>query len=211
MTRVGAAREKSTKSAMESRTKAMKIILGSRSKGRMEMLEEMGIEFGVITADIDEKAIRFDDPKKLVLALARVKADALKPRISEPAILITSDQVVIWNRKIREKPENEKEAKEFLEGYNIAPAETVTAVVVTNLVTGKRMEEVDVAKVYFNNFSENEINDIISEGQVFHLAGGFTVDGEKWASHIKKIKGTRDSVMGLPKKITRKLIKEVSE
>lgn len=189
--------------------KIMKIILGSKSKGRRKMLEEMGIEFEVLTADINEKAIRFDDPKELVLALARAKADALKSRISEPAILITSDQVVTWNGKIREKPENEKEAKEFLSGYNISPAKTVTAVVATNLATGKRAEEVDVATVYFNPFSETEINDIISEGQVFHLAGGFTVDGEKWAGHIKKIEGTRDSVMGLPKEITKRLIEGV--
>ena len=188
----------------------MKIILGSKSKGRKKMLEEMGIEFEVVAADIDEKAVRFDDPKELVLALAKAKADALRLKISEPAILITSDQVVTWQGKIREKPEDEKEAKEFLHGYNLRPAETVTAVVVTNLETGKQMEEVDVAKVYFSPFSENEINDIVSEGQVFHVAGGFIVDGEKWADHIKKIKGTRDSVMGLPKDITRRLIQEVS-
>ena len=73
------------------------------------------------------------------------------------------------------------------------------------------MEEVDVAKVYFNPFSESEINDIISEGQVFHLAGGFTIDGEKWVDHIKKIEGTRDSCMALPKEVTKRLIRGVLE
>lgn len=189
----------------------MKIILGSQSKGRKKMLEEMGISFEVMAANIDEKTIRFEDPKELTLALARAKADALVQKISESAILITSDQVVMWQGKIIEKPENEKEAKEFLEGYNLYPAETVTAVVVTNLATGKRAEEVDVVKVYFNPFSEKEINDIVADGQVFHLAGGFTVDGEKWASHIKKIDGSRDSVIGLPKDITRRLIHEVKD
>ncbi|NQS90060.1 Maf family protein, partial [Patescibacteria group bacterium] len=89
----------------------MKIILGSQSKGRKKMLEEMGVEFEIMPADIDEKAIRLKDPKELVLVIARAKADALKPRISEPAILITSDQVVVWQGKIREKPENGKEAR----------------------------------------------------------------------------------------------------
>ena len=91
----------------------MKIILGSKSKGRKRMLEEMGIEFEVMVADINEKAIRFDDPKELVLALARAKAEVLKQKIPEPTILITSDQVVVWEGKIREKPENEKEARFF--------------------------------------------------------------------------------------------------
>ncbi len=128
---------------------------------------------------------------------------------SKPAILITSDQVVVWEGKIREKPESQEEAREFLKSYNLYPAETITSVVVTNLATDKRVEGVDVAKIYFNPFSDKEITDIVLEGGVFRLAGGFTVDGDIWAPHIKKIEGTRDSVIGLPKKLTKRLIKEV--
>lgn len=188
----------------------MEIILGSKSPGRKKMLEEIGLSFKIEISDIDEKAIRMDDPKKLVLALARAKADAIRKRIKDDAILITSDQVVLWQGKIREKPENENEAREFLEGYNEFPAETITSVVATNIKTGKFAEAVDIAKVYLNPFSQDEINDLIKEGQVFHLAGGFTIDGEKWKKHIKKIDGTRDSVIGLPKDITKRLINEVS-
>ena len=187
----------------------MKIILGSKSKGRKQILEEMGMDFEIMVSDIDEKAIRFDDAEKLVLALARAKAEALKPKIFQPAILITSDQVVVCNKKIIEKPDNEKQAREFLQGYSNFPARTVTSVVVINLKTGKQAETVDTAEVYFTPFSEDEITDLINEGEIFHLAGGFTVDGQKWEKHIQKIQGTRDSVMGLPKTITEKLIKKV--
>ena len=189
----------------------MKIILGSQSQNRKIILQEMGLDFEVMPSNIDEKAIRFDNPKELVLALARAKNDALRPKIKEPAILITSDQVVVWNGEIREKPENAEEAKEFLESYAEIPAETVTAVVVTNLATGQQAEGVDVAKVYFNPFSDEEIEDIIADGRTFTLAGGFTTDGEDWEKHIKKIDGTRDSVMGLPKALTKKLMDEVSK
>lgn len=175
------------------------------------MLEEMGISFEVMVSDINEKMIRFEDAKELTLALAKAKAEALKPKIFEPAILITSDQVAVWNGKIREKPENEKEAKEFLEGYNTFPVETVTAVVATNLATGKRAEAVDIAKVHFFPFLEKDIEEIIKEGSAFHLAGGFNVDGEIWEKHVKKIEGVKDSVMGLPKEITKRLILEVQE
>ncbi len=189
----------------------MKIILGSQSKGRKRMLEEMGVSFEVMPANIEEKAIRFEDPKELVLAIARAKTDALKSKIFEPAILITSDQIVVWQGRIREKPENEKEAREFLEGYNIHPAETVGAVVVTNLETGKQAEGVDTAKVHFSPFSEDEIDCLVADEQIFNFAGGFTIDGERWVSHIREIEGTRDSVIGLPKDLTRRLICEVTE
>lgn len=175
------------------------------------MLEEMGISFEVMAANIDEKAIRCEDPKALVLAIARAKTDALKSKISEPAILITSDQVVVWQGKIREKPESEKEAREFLEGYNVHPAETVGAVVVTNLETGKQAAGVDTATVHFSPFSEDEIDCLVADEQIFNQAGGFTIDGEGWVSHIRKIEGTRDSVIGLPKDLTARLIREVTE
>lgn len=187
----------------------MKIILGSQSKGRKKVLEEMGIDFEVMPANIDEKAIRFKDPKKLVSVLARAKATALESKISEPALLITSDQVVVWKDRILEKPENEKEAREFLEGYNTYPAETITAVFVKNLATGKQGEGMDVAKVYFRPFSASEISELISDGHVFHWAGGFSIDGEKWEKHIEKIEGTRDSIMGLPKRMTKMLLEEI--
>jgi septum formation protein len=189
----------------------MKIILGSKSLGRKKMLEEMGWEFEVLVSDVDEKAIRLEDPKELTLALARAKAEALKPLISEPAILITSDCLVVCNNEILEKPESAEEAGRFLRLYNDFPAEVVTSVVVVNLATGKQSETVDVSWVDFNPYSEADIEAIIADGRVFHISGGFTLDGPLWEKHIKEIRGTRDSVIGLPKELTAKLVREVQE
>lgn len=173
------------------------------------MLEEMGIEFEVMPADIDEKAIRHDDPKELVLGIANAKADFLLPKITEPAILITGDAIVLCAKKVLEKPKTKQEVRDFLQGYKNYPAQTITAVVVTNTSTGKRAEVIDTSKVYFNNFSETEIDAIINDGQVFDLSGGFTIEGSLWEKHVDKIEGTRDSVIGLPKDITERLIDEV--
>lgn len=71
----------------------MEIILGSQSKGRRGVLERAGYTFDVMSADIDERAIRRDDPKELTRALARAKADALLPKIVGQALLVTSDQM----------------------------------------------------------------------------------------------------------------------
>ncbi len=51
-------------------------------------------------------------------------------------IIITSDQVIRWNGKIREKPNDENECREFLRGYKDHPAECVGSVVVHNTKTG---------------------------------------------------------------------------
>jgi len=57
----------------------------------------MGYEFEVMPSNIDEEEIRLENPQELTLALSYVKTNALLSKIKEPAILITSDQVVCWN------------------------------------------------------------------------------------------------------------------
>ncbi|RZB73049.1 hypothetical protein D0Y65_037007, partial [Glycine soja] len=49
------------------------IIMGSSSKARREILAEMGYEFTIMTADIDEKGIRREKLKHLVMALVEAK------------------------------------------------------------------------------------------------------------------------------------------
>jgi septum formation protein len=189
----------------------MKIILGSASKGRQAILKEMGLEFEVIPSEIDEKLFRSDDPKELTMTLARAKAASLIDRIKEPAILITSDNVVVCSGEIREKPVNAEEARKFLKSYGAYPVESYSSVVVTNLATKKSAEGTDVARVYFSPFTDEEIEKLIVVGDVFKLAGGFSPRGEFWSEHVKKIEGGLDGAVGLSKELTRKLINEVSQ
>ncbi|XP_027178286.1 maf-like protein DDB_G0281937 isoform X3 [Coffea eugenioides] len=52
-----------------------KIILGSSSMARRQILSAMGFEFTVMTADIDEKSVRKEKPEDLVMALAEAKRE----------------------------------------------------------------------------------------------------------------------------------------
>ncbi|GAY42705.1 hypothetical protein CUMW_068920 [Citrus unshiu] len=77
-----------------------RIILGSSSMARKEILAEMGYEFTVVTAEIDEKSIRKDKPEDLVMALAEAKAEAIRSRLQSAGqlnpttLLITADTLV---------------------------------------------------------------------------------------------------------------------
>ncbi|XP_026435950.1 maf-like protein DDB_G0281937 isoform X5 [Papaver somniferum] len=122
-----------------------KIILGSSSKARREILTEMGYEYTILTADIDEKNIRMEKPEKLVVALAEAKAVTIMSRLqlsdflekdAEPTLLITADTVVVYEGAIREKPTDKEEARQFLKDYSGGLATVVGSVLVTNLKTG---------------------------------------------------------------------------
>jgi septum formation protein len=185
----------------------MHLILGSQSHGRRELLAAMGYAFAVMPAHIDERAIRADDPGALTLALAHAKADALLPQIHEPALLITADQVVVWQGMIREKPQHAEEARAFLRGYAEGPAETVTAVVVTHTATGLRQQGVDRAMVWFHRIPEEVIDQVIARGEIFAHAGGFSITDPLLSASIERVDGTAESVIGLPTDLTRQLLR----
>ncbi|KAG4157982.1 hypothetical protein ERO13_D02G094600v2 [Gossypium hirsutum] len=201
---------------MEDKTSQFKIILGSSSLPRRKILTEMGYEFTLMSADIDEKGIRKEKPEELVMALAEAKADAILQRLpvsdyvkeAEPTLLITSDQVVVYEGVIREKPANEEEAHQFIKGYSGGHAATVGSVLVTNLKTGFRKGEWDRVEIHFHEIPDEVIEKLIEEGNVLHVAGGLLIEHPLIKPYIKQVVGTIDSVMGLPKAPTEKLIKE---
>jgi len=187
-----------------------KLILGSASLGRRKVLEDLGYKFDILVSDIDEKAIRDDDPQILTSKLANAKADALLDNIKEPAILITSDQVVKYNGTIREKPSNEKEAREFLRSYALHPAEAINTVVVTDTETKKRIERSDNTKVYFKTIPDEIIDKLIAKGDIFKQAGGFSVNDPLVKPYVIKIDGETESLLGMPKTMIQKLLKKLT-
>ncbi|XP_047069383.1 7-methyl-GTP pyrophosphatase-like isoform X1 [Lolium rigidum] len=194
-----------------------KLILGSSSVARKNILNEMGFEFQVMTADIDERSIRREDPEELVMVLAEAKADAIMSRMrisdyqkegDQPTLLITSDIVVVHEGIIREKPSTKEEARQFLKGYSGGHVSTVGGVVVTNLTTGKKLGSLDKAEVYFHDIPEEVIEKLIDEGVVFRVAGGLLLEHPLTLPFVEAVVGSSDSVMGLSKDVANKLIHE---
>ncbi|XP_030950527.1 uncharacterized protein LOC126712251 isoform X3 [Quercus robur] len=201
---------------MEATTSPFKIILGSSSIARRKILAEMGYEFTIMTADIDEKCIRKEKPEDLVMALAEAKAEAILQRLpigdyvkdAEPTLLVTCDQVVVYEGVVREKPSSKEEARQFLKDYSGGHAATVGSVLVTNLKTGFRKGEWDRVEIYFHTIPDETIEKLIEEGTVLYVAGGLIIEHPLILPFVKQVVGTTDSVMGLPKALTEKLIKE---
>ncbi|GAU15301.1 hypothetical protein TSUD_03690 [Trifolium subterraneum] len=195
-----------------------KIILGSSSVARRKILSQMGYQFTLMTADIDEKSIRKDSPEELVMALAEAKADAIINKVQttgnqewvdEPTLLIAADTVVVYEGVIREKPSSKEEARQFLKDYSGRQAATVGSVLVTNLKTGLRKGGSDRVEIYFNEIPDEIIEKLVDEGITLYVAGGLIIEHPLIFPYVKEVVGTTDSVMGLPKDLTEKLLKEV--
>ncbi|GMP81353.1 hypothetical protein CsSME_00036096 [Camellia sinensis var. sinensis] len=195
---------------MDGCTSQFKIILGSSSVARRKVLAEMGYDFTIMSADIDEKSIRKEKPEELVMALAEAKAEAITPKLpigdykrdAEPSVLITCDQVVVCEGMIREKPLSKEEARQFIKA-------TVSSVLVTNLKTGLRKGDWDKVEIHFHSIPDQVIDNLIEEGIVLNVAGGLLIEHPLILPYIKEVVGTIDSVMGLPKTLVERLIMEV--
>ncbi|GAB4839418.1 hypothetical protein Ancab_028941 [Ancistrocladus abbreviatus] len=229
---------------MDADSAQFKIILGSSSQSRRKILAEMGYEFKIMTADIDEKSIRNEKPEELVMALAEAKADAIVSKLqiidnqvkdaeptllvaadtgetgtpklpagdqktdAGPTFLITGDQVVVYEGLIREKPSSKEEARKFIEDYSGSSAATVSSVLVTNLKTGFRKGEWDRVEILFHEIPDETINKLLEEDIVLNVAGGLIIEHPLILPFVKDVVGAMDSVMGLPKAVTERLIRE---
>ncbi|KAI9352737.1 inosine triphosphate pyrophosphatase-like protein [Obelidium mucronatum] len=193
------------------------LILGSSSKSRAYILNKYSIPFTVVTQSIDEKGIgdrTKDNPQDLVLRIAHAKADALiasgkLPKT--PAIVICSDQVAVYQGKIREKPVDEAEAREYLESYRSGPVETFGGVVVYNTATQKKAAVVDHAKQHFKYIPDSVIDALIQAGRVFECCGGFTIEDpilKPFVGETEGIDGGADSIVGLSLTIIQRLIQQ---
>lgn len=188
----------------------MKIILGSASWGRKKVLKDLGFDCVVMPPNIDEKAIRDNDPEKLVLKIANAKADALLKKINEDVILITGDQVVYFDGKILEKPKDQKQAYEFLKSYGTKnPVEFIGSLVLVNTMTGKRVESLQYTKVYLDKISDTVIDAHIKKGGALDAAGGIKIESKEIGPFVKKLEGGLDSAMGLSETVFKELLEQV--
>jgi len=129
----------------------------------------MGYEFTVMSADIDERAIRMEEPEQLVKALAEAKAEAIKQKLQgdsapdsdQPALMITSDQVMVSKGIIRERPRSAEAAREFIKGYSDDRAFAVNFVLVTNLSTGATKGGWDIPEIKFQHIPDEFIDTVV--------------------------------------------------
>lgn len=188
----------------------MNIILGSGSPRRKKLLSEWGYRFETLAPQIDEKSIRDSDFRTLPLKVATAKAEALQSQVKDPALLITCDTVVVYQKQLYEKPVDEDDARRMLKSYGNGPVEVITGVAVTNTATGQKVSGTETAKVYFRQVPAPRIEEMIHHGQIFDFAGAFHPDDPAIKPYIVHIEGEMEAVLGLPKALTEKLIKQAS-
>ncbi|MDP2063440.1 MAG: Maf family protein [Phaeovulum sp.] len=172
----------------------MKLVLGSASPRRAELLAQLGIVPDAFrTPDIDETSRRGETPRAYVLRIARAKAAAVP--LAEGEVLLCADTTVAVGRRILGKPSDAGEAAEFLWALSGRRHHVLTAVVVRR---GARLwERVVDTTVKFKPLSNPEVNAYLASGEWHGKAGAYGIQGRAGA-FIPWLQGSFSAVVGLP-------------
>ena len=176
-----------------------KIILGSASPRRQELLKGMGFEFTVKAINADESFPEDLQAENIPLYLAEKKSKAFAGALNENNLLITSDTIVWHNNKVLNKPAGFAEAVRMLSQLSNSAHEVFTAVCLCSSKKTKLFY--DHTKVHFKNLSLEEIEYYVTNYNVYDKAGAY--GAQDWIGFvaIEKIEGSYFNVMGLPTKM----------
>lgn len=179
-----------------------KLILGSTSPRRQELLKQVQIPFIVQAANIDESQISTDDPVKKVKELAMLKGRSISIKKKDEVIL-AADTVVSYNGKIFEKPKNKEEAFDMISALSGNEHEVFTGVLIRSF--DDEVAFVERTIVEFWPLSDQEIEGYVSTDEPYDKAGAYGIQSIG-AMFVKKINGDYYNVVGLPiSQVVRKL------
>ena len=171
----------------------MKLILGSQSPRRRELLTQAGLDYEILIPNADEKQITSTDPKTKVIETAKLKSAVLN--VDDDSVLLTCDTVVSCNNKIYEKPATIEDARQTITALSGSTHEVYSAAILKS----RGFEEIisDCTEVTFYDLSEDEIEQYINTDEPYDKAGGYGIQSFG-AVFVKEIKGDYNTVVGLP-------------
>lgn len=172
----------------------MKLILGSASPRRKDLLAQLGlVPDAILPPDIDEDPRKGELPRPYCARLAREKALAVAAGGDD--VVLCADTTVALGRRILGKPADAGEAAQFLTLLGGRRHQVITAVAVRR---GDRLwcREV-VTDVKMKRLSDAELNAYLASGEWQGKAGGYAIQGLAGA-FIPWISGSFTGVVGLP-------------
>jgi MAF protein len=174
-----------------------KLILGSTSPFRKEILAKLNLPFECAKPDIDETALNNEAPVALVerLAIEKAKTVALE---HPDALIIGSDQVALCDGEILGKPHNFENAVKQLQKFSNKTVAFYTGLCVYDSGLDFTTALIEPFLVHFNELSLSEIENYLHAEEPYNCAGSFKSEG-LGICLFKKLEGDDpNSLIGLP-------------
>ncbi len=153
-----------------------KLILGSTSAYRRELLQRLRVPFGVAAPDVDETPHPHETPLALARRLALAKARAVAQQYPD-CVVIGSDQVADLDGEPLGKPGTHERAVAQLQKMRGKTVVFQTAVAVVCQASGFQQEDVAPVRVVFRDLSDAEIENYLRAETPYDCAGSAKSEG----------------------------------
>ena len=176
---------------------ARRLILGSSSIYRKELLERFGVPFQCLSPDIDETPHTGEAPDALVRRLSESKAQAVAAQVVK-AIVIGSDEVAILDGRILGKPGTHEGAVQQLRASSGKSVTFITVLCVLDTESGERQIDCVSVEVGFKHLDDPTIEAYLQRDKPYACAGSIRAEGA--GSAILRYIKTDDpsALIGLP-------------
>jgi septum formation protein len=177
--------------------------LASRSPRRSQLLQQLGLRFEALPADIPEQPQPGQSPADYVLAMARGKAAAAAGMRATSLPMLGADTEVVIDGEILGKPGSRDAGISMLR--RLAGREHAVYSGVALLQQGRCETALSITQVWFDEISELQAAAYWDTGEPMDKAGGYAIQGLA-ACFVREIRGSYSGVMGLPLFETRVLL-----
>ncbi len=178
------------------------IVLASQSPRRRDILTNMGLDFTICPADVDESQISALTPSLLVKRLAVAKASAVEQQNTGKTII--SADTVVYRKGIYGKPSDRAHAIKMLTALSNKWHSVYTGVCVT---CNKQAVVFFVkSRVKFKKLTQEQIEKYVDECNPLDKAGAYGIQDEQI---VEKYKGSYTNIVGLPQEKLAKVLGKV--
>lgn len=174
-----------------------KLVLGSTSPFRKEILTKLNLAFVCAKPDVDETPLLNETPIQLVERLAIEKAKAVAKEFPN-ALIIGSDQVAMHNNTILGKPHTHENAIKQLSSFSGNKVSFYTGLCVYNSATEKTLSLVEPFYVHFKVLSAMNIEQYLLAEKPYQCAGSFKSEGLGICLFNKLEGDDPNTLIGLP-------------
>ncbi|MCK9418481.1 MAG: Maf family protein [Nitrospirae bacterium] len=182
------------------------IILASNSPRRKELLRQIGLDFRVDPADVDERILPGESPEEYAVRVALDKARVAAARAGT-GIVIAADTIVVLDDKILGKPADTGDAERMLMMLSGNEHRVITGLVVMDAATGKVLTRTSITRVWFRKLAPLEITSYVASGEPLDKAGAYGIQ-ECGALLVDKIDGCYCNVVGLPLSLLAEMLRD---
>ena len=165
------------------------LTLASRSPQRRAILEQLGVQFEVVPADVEE--VTRGDPRAVVVENALRKARAVPGER-----VLGVDTEVVLDGHVYGKPADQQEAETFLRRLSGRTHEVWSGIAVCG-PTGAERTGNACTRVRFRLLEQADIDSYLATGEWRERAGGYAIQG-RGAALVEGIEGDYWNVVGLP-------------